>query len=672
MAFSKLLIANRGEIAVRIMRSARDLGYRTVAVHSTADADARHVRVADQAVQIGPPAPAESYLVIERILEAARSTGADAIHPGYGFLAENAAFARACADAGIIFVGPPAEAIELMGDKRAAKLAAIQAGVPCVPGYEGADQSDETLIAEAKRIGMPVMIKATAGGGGRGMRFVNDEKELADTIRTARSEATNAFGSGELILEKAVIQPRHVEIQVFADTHGNVIHLGERDCSVQRRHQKVLEESPSPAVTPEIRAAMGEAAVAAARACNYVGAGTVEFLLDAAGNFYFLEMNTRLQVEHPVTECVTGTDLVAWQLRVAAGEALPMTQEELLMDGHAIEARLYAEDPAQQFMPQTGPVAAWQPAEGGDLRFDHGMLEGSNITPHYDPMVAKVIAWAPTRGEALRKLADGLRRTVLLGPRHNKGFLIAALTHPEFAAGNATTAFIAEHMADDPSMNPPQVSPRKLALSAVLATLRRAGPDLGAAGWRSASRIDGMLRLADDERTHTLRVRALGPRDGGHAFAVTAVVTDPAAGEAAPEPVEVTVLGRADGVLQYLADGVRDRLCWRWIGDELLVHHDDGDWRLRDDTYAPPQAAGGAGSGILTAPMDGAVVAVHAEAGSRVTAGQLVMVVEAMKMEHPVKADIDGTLSTLHVQAGDQVKPRQVVAEITADHAEDA
>ncbi|MBT7667423.1 MAG: ATP-grasp domain-containing protein, partial [Rhodospirillaceae bacterium] len=398
MAFTKVLIANRGEIACRIMRTSHAMGYRTVAVYSEADGDAPHVQLADQAVCIGPAPVAESYLNVSAILAAAARTGADAVHPGYGFLAENAAFAQACADAGLTFIGPSPKAIDLMGNKRLAKLRMADADVPCVPGYSGADQDDGVLTAEGESIGFPLMVKAASGGGGRGMRLVENAADLPAAITGARSEAENAFGSGELILEKAVIEPRHVEIQVFADSRGNCVHLGERDCSIQRRHQKVVEEAPSPAVGPELRAAMGAAAVAAAQAINYQGAGTVEFLLGADGSFFFLEMNTRLQVEHPVTEMITGLDLVEWQLRVAAGEPLPLDQNGITYDGHAIEVRLYAEDPYADFLPQTGTVVAWRPSP--DVRVDTGIVEGQEISPFYDPMVAKVIAHGGDREEA--------------------------------------------------------------------------------------------------------------------------------------------------------------------------------------------------------------------------------------------------------------------------------
>ncbi|HSS82544.1 MAG TPA: biotin carboxylase N-terminal domain-containing protein, partial [Reyranella sp.] len=420
MTFSKILVANRGEIAWRVMRTARAMGYRTVAAYSDADKDAPHVCFADEAVRIGPPPVGESYLSIDRILEAAHKSGVDAIHPGYGFLSENEAFATACENAGLVFIGPPPAAIAAMGNKAAAKRRMIDAGVPCVPGYQGPDQSDANLAKEARKIGLPAMVKAAAGGGGRGMRLVERDADLLEAIRTARAEAESAFGSGELILEKAVVDARHVEIQVFADAHGNAIHLGERDCSVQRRHQKVIEEAPSPAVNADLRNRMGAAAVAAARTIGYRSAGTVEFLLGADGAFYFLEMNTRLQVEHPVTEAITGQDLVAWQLKVAAGEKLPLTQEQVRFSGHAIEVRLYAEDAYAGFLPQTGRIDVWRPATGPGIRVDHGMKDGLAISPFYDPMIAKVIAHGANREEARTRLVQALRDTVVLGPITNR------------------------------------------------------------------------------------------------------------------------------------------------------------------------------------------------------------------------------------------------------------
>ena len=451
--FSKILIANRGEIAVRVIRSAQSLGYRTVAVFSEADQNAPHVSAADEAICIGAAAVGESYLVADKLIAAAQKTGADAIHPGYGFLSENSAFAKACVDANITFIGPRPDAIDLMGSKRQSKIAMIAAGVPCIPGYEGADQSDVVLKNAAIEIGMPVMLKASAGGGGRGMRLVTDANDLDELIKSARSEALNAFGSGELIIEKAVMQPRHIEIQVFADTFGNTVYLGERDCSVQRRHQKVVEEAPSPFVNPEMRQAMGEAAVNAAKSCNYVGAGTVEFLADSEGNFYFLEMNTRLQVEHPVTELITGLDLVAMQLRVAAGDKLSISQEDVTLTGHAMEVRLYAEDPGANFIPQTGLLNLWQPASGDCVRIDSGIKQGQVVSSHYDPMLAKIIAYGENREEARRRLVRAVEDSHLLGIKDNRAFLAAILGNKTFIDGEATTAFIGEDFNDDGVVN---------------------------------------------------------------------------------------------------------------------------------------------------------------------------------------------------------------------------
>ena len=442
--FNSILIANRGEIACRVIRTAKQLGYRTIAVYSEADAGAPHMQLADAAVCIGPGPVGESYLLADNILAAAASSGAEAIHPGYGFLSENAAFAEAVESAGLVFIGPTREAIDVMGNKAESKRRMIDAGVPCVPGYEGLDQSDKTLLAEGNKIDLPLMVKAAAGGGGRGMRLVHDYKELANAIKLARAEAESAFGSGELILEKAIIQPRHVEIQVFADTQGNTIHLGERDCSVQRRHQKVVEEAPCPIMTPELREQMGQSAIDAAKSVNYRGAGTVEFLLDSSGAFYFLEMNTRLQVEHPVTELITGLDLVELQINVAQGQPLGLTQEDIKLQGAAIEVRLYTEDPSQDFLPASGPVDLWQPASGVGVRIDGGISTGQAISPFYDPMVAKVIGYGADRETARLRLIDALKETVLFGTANNKDFLIQCLEKQRFIDGAATTAFIAE------------------------------------------------------------------------------------------------------------------------------------------------------------------------------------------------------------------------------------
>jgi len=440
--FSKILIANRAEIACRIMRTAKEMGIVTVAVYSDADESAPHRLMADEAVHIGPSPATESYLDIGKIISAAKSTGAEAIHPGYGFLSENAAFAGACKAAGLTFIGPSETVIAKMGNKAEAKKIMATAGVPCIPGYEGEDQSDEAFLRKAEAIGFPQMVKAAAGGGGRGMRLVAKPEKLQKALASARSEAERAFGSGELILEKAILEPRHIEIQVFADNHGNVVHMGERDCSIQRRHQKVIEEAPSPAVSPELRAEMGATAVAATKQIRYSGAGTFEFLLDVDGNYYFLEMNTRLQVEHPVTECITGLDLVEWQLRVAAGEPLPLMQDEIIFKGHAIEARLYAEDPYKGFLPKPGILTKWRASEGPGTRTDHGLADGYEVTPYYDAMIAKVVGYGATREIASQNLQAALDQTATKGLTTNRQFLISCLSHAAFSDGEVTTAFI--------------------------------------------------------------------------------------------------------------------------------------------------------------------------------------------------------------------------------------
>ncbi len=647
MSFTKVLVANRGEIAWRVMRTAKALGYRTVAVYSDADADAPHVAFADEAVRIGPPPVGKSYLSIDRILEAAHICGADAIHPGYGFLSENEAFATACEKAGIIFIGPPAAAIAAMGNKAAAKRRMIDAGVPCVPGYQGPDQSDSGLEAESRRIGLPVMVKAAAGGGGRGMRLVERDGDLLDAIRTARSEAASAFGSGELILEKAIVDARHVEIQVFADAHGNVIHLGERDCSVQRRHQKVIEEAPSPAVSPDLRAHMGAAAVAAAKAIAYRGAGTVEFLLAGDGAFYFLEMNTRLQVEHPVTEAITGQDLVAWQLAVAAGRPLPLTQEQVRFHGHAIEVRLYAEDAYAEFLPQTGRVDVWQPACGPGVRIDHGMKEGLSISPYYDPMIGKVIAHGATREEARARLLTALRDTVVLGPTTNRHFLVRLLEHPDFARGAATTAFIGQHFAGD-ALASPAPSPAHWALAAALLWRRTAeGYPSALRGWRNSNPAASPVMLAAGESRRRLAVLPLD--------ADRVSVTDGATS------VEIAFAAVAAPLVRYRENGVLRRAFFSCDGDDTIVDLDTLTVRFTDRTYAPPAASVAGSDGKLRAPMDGRIVSIKVAAGDRVSRGQTVIVLEAMKIQHQLKAALDARIESISVQEGQQVSNRTVL-----------
>jgi geranyl-CoA carboxylase alpha subunit len=623
--FTKILIANRGEIACRIQRTAQALGYRTVAVYSDADAEALHVQMADEAVHIGPAAVQQSYLNIPAILEAAEKTGADAIHPGYGFLSENPGFARACQDAGLTFIGPSAEAIELMGSKRRSKLAMLEAGVPCIAGYQGSAQDDTCLQREAERIGYPLMIKASAGGGGRGMRLVHQPEALLDNLHSARSEARHAFGSDELILEQALIEPRHVEIQLFGDRHGNLIYLGERDCSIQRRHQKVIEEAPCPVMTPELRQAMGEAALKAGRAVNYLGAGTVEFLLDRNGRFYFLEMNTRLQVEHPVTELITGLDLVAWQLQVAAGQPLPLEQAQVSLSGHAMEVRLYAEDPAQGFLPQTGEVLRWESAVG--VRVDHGLCEGETISPFYDPMLGKLIAHGATREEARRKLLRAVEDTLLLGVTTNQRLLAELLKHPGFIDGDFSTGFIAEHFSEIPRQ---AATSDQLALAAALFYQHSADQHPhGLAGWRNNASVPCTFRLEVDGEIHTLTAPPLPlSTDGRHATLVL--------------------------------NGIRRRIAYHLEGTRLWLPGLTVTNRTQQ-VVAPPADAG---SGKVKAPMDGAIVDVRVSAGEHVTKGQLLLVLEAMKMEHPLKADRDGVVKAVQVMAGDQVRNRQVLLEI--------
>ncbi|WP_019456608.1 acetyl/propionyl/methylcrotonyl-CoA carboxylase subunit alpha [Acinetobacter sp. GG2] len=644
MKFSKVLVANRGEIAVRVMQTAKAMGYQTVAVYSDADRNARHVQEADEAVYIGPSKVSESYLAITKIIEACKKTGADAVHPGYGFLSENTNFAQACIDNQITFIGPTASAIELMGSKRLSKIAMIETGVPCVPGYEGDRQDLEYLAAQAEQIGFPIMVKASAGGGGRGMRLVKEASELVEALQTARSEAENAFGSGELILEKAVIAPRHVEIQVFGDTHGNYVYLFERDCSIQRRHQKVVEEAPCPVMTPELRQQMGEAAVAAAKACAYVGAGTVEFLLDASGAFYFLEMNTRLQVEHPVTELITGLDLVEWQLRVANGEQLPLQQHELMLNGHAIEVRLYAEDPRQDFLPQTGKVLRWQPATLPNVRIDHGMLATDEISPFYDPMVAKVIAYGKTREDAIRLLARAVDDCVLLGVNSNKQFLVNLLRHPVVVAGDTNTAFIQQHFLNDSSLHKQVLSLETLAIAAALFSQSN-----GTAVWQTGLGVPLPLKLKYDDQQIQLLLSSVN-----NTF--TAQFCD--------QTVCIEVLERTPDYLVYLINGVRRRVQCVLDGDQLYLDRENGNVAIRNVTYAAPETVDAAGDGKIRAPMDGAVVNILVNKGDQVVKGQTLLVLEAMKIQQQIKADVDGIIEEVLGQQGQQVKKRQMLFSI--------
>ncbi len=685
MSFQKVLVANRGEIAVRVIRSAQSLGYRTVAVFSEADANAPHVAIADEAICIGGAPVGESYLVADKIIAAAKKTGADAIHPGYGFLSENSAFAKDCVDAGITFIGPRPDAIDLMGSKRQSKIAMIAAGVPCIQGYEGADQNEEVLKRAAIEIGMPVMLKASAGGGGRGMRLVTDAKDLDELIKSARSEALNAFGNSELIIEKAVLQPRHIEIQVFADSYGNTVYLGERDCSVQRRHQKVVEEAPSPFVSPEMRQAMGEAAVNAAKACNYVGAGTVEFLADSEGNFYFLEMNTRLQVEHPVTELITGLDLVAMQLRVAAGDKLSITQEDVALTGHAMEVRLYAEDPGTNFIPQTGLINLWQPASGDGIRIDSGITSGQTVSSFYDPMLAKIIAYGENREEARRRLVRAVEDSHLLGIKDNRAFLAAILGNKTFIDGEATTAFIGEDFNDDASLKPLKTQTKEVALAAALFAVAKDSNQNGnknsGTGWQNNNVGSRVLKLSCEDEVFELELSAVNNR-------IEISYTETSEGKA-PEDnatenkkqASLEIIGQSANTLTYLFDDVVRSVVYSHTNsslngqDEALgcaqVHLAAayGNLTFTDISLQSAKKSTG-GSDQVLASMDGGMVDVMVKIGDVVEVGQTLAVLEAMKMEHPLKAGVAGTITEVLVQAGDQVKGRQKLIQITAAAAE--
>ncbi len=644
--FDTVLIANRGEIAVRIIRTARALGYRTVAVYSEADAGMPHVLAADRAVCIGPPPATDSYLNSGRLIAAARQAGAEAVHPGYGFLSENADFAEACAAAGLVFVGPPPAAIRAMADKARAKAIMQEAGVPCVPGYDGADQSEAKLAAEARRIGYPVMIKAVAGGGGKGMRLVTDAADFGSAVASARSEATQAFGRGDVLLEKAIIAPRHVEVQVFGDQHGNVVHLGDRDCSIQRRHQKVIEEAPAPGLDSTLRDRMGRAAVEAARAVDYVGAGTVEFLVDAEGQFYFLEMNTRLQVEHPVTEMVTGLDLVAWQLRIAAGEVLPLKQAEVELSGHSIEVRLYAEDPETDFLPQSGDLLAWVPPDGVGIRTDHALRAGMAVSTFYDPMIAKVIAHGRNRAEATLRLRRALEHTVVLGLRTNRRFLLACLAHPAFTETQPTTRFIADHM---PPAEPAPPAPAAIAVAATMMFSREAaGISAGLRFWRS--RPWGEENLFLDCGTWCGKVAIISSGDDAYRLIVDG------------RAMQVRLLGPS----HVSIDGVEQGFSAVWAGSELHLCLQDADL-VAVERPGGPQTAASSTSATVRAPMPGMIIAVHVAPDAHVAKGDILLVLSAMKMELRIASPASGRVTALHATVGAQVPIRHALAVIEPD-----
>ena len=653
--FEKILIANRGEIACRVIKTARRLGVATVAVYSEADANARHVRLADEAVLIGPPPARESYLRGDKILDAARATGAQAVHPGYGFLSENEDFAEACAAAGIVFIGPPPAAIRAMGSKSAAKALMGKAGVPLTPGYHGDNQDPLFLEAQARDIGFPVLIKASAGGGGKGMRRVDKTEDFAAALASCKREAKNAFGDDQVLVEKYVLKPRHIEIQIFGDTHGHCVHLFERDCSVQRRHQKVLEEAPAPGMTRERRAAMGQAAVDAAKAVCYVGAGTVEFIANPDGSFYFMEMNTRLQVEHPVTEMITGLDLVEWQLRVAAGEPLPLRQDQLAIDGHAIEARIYAEDPDKGFLPSTGKLLHLSPPPENDhVRVDTGVEQGDSITPYYDPMIAKLIVWDRTRGAALARMRQALATYRVSGVANNVEFLSRLIGVPSFADADLDTALIEREQANlfpDKGAVPDEVwqlaALGELQREAAIAVQAAAGaPDRDSPwrlldGWRLNGQATRTITLRHGESLQAVAVRAA---PGGHQL-----------GLGGRAPLFVRGSAGPNGQLHAQLGERRVNATVVVAGERRHVFFEGRAWPL---ALVSPLHSGGGGDDVeggLKAPMPGKVIALLAAVGARVDKGAPLLVMEAMKMEHTISAPKAGLVKAYRCAPGDQV-----------------
>ncbi len=681
--FTKILVANRGEIARRVLRTLREMGIASAAVYSDADAGAPHVGEADEAVRIGPAPSLESYLDIDRILQAACAVGADAVHPGYGFLAENASFAERCEQAGLVFIGPPADAIRKMGSKIEAKAIMTKAGVPIIPGFPAEGLSDGEIASEIGKIGLPVLLKASAGGGGKGMRIVREMAALDEALAGARREAEAAFGDATLLVERYFDSPRHIEVQIFGDAQGRVIHCFERECSIQRRYQKVIEEAPSPAVDEALRKRIGATAVTAGKTIGYVGAGTVEFLLDVSGEFYFLEMNTRLQVEHPVTEAVTGLDLVQMQIRVAQGDPLPLTQDQLSLSGHAIEARLYAEDPAQDFLPATGRVALWETDPLPGLRYDSGVEEGTEVSVHYDPMLAKVIAHGATRDEATARLTYALRRLGVAGVTTNRGLLLSVLTHPAFAAGDLDTHFIERHLPPEARRAPRD--PETLRLHAAAVALygheqrRAAGSPLPPSilsGWRNNRWRPQDVRFEADGET--MEVLYIAGADGSFEVWVNRVAPEgdgqermgPGKGKrdgaGGPSRALVSDFGEAGLVLEL--DGVRRR--FRVVEDatRLFVHGAGGTSELhpipRFRQAGTEELAGG-----CVAPMTGVIRKVNVSAGDAVEEGMVLLVLEAMKMEHQLVAHAAGVVSEVRVEVGQMVDPDEVLVVLEARDA---
>ncbi len=679
-----VLVANRGEIACRIIRTCREMGIRSVAVYSDADASARHVRSADEALRIGASAASASYLNVSALVDAARRTGADAVHPGYGFLAERAEFAAACKAAGLTFIGPAPEVIARMGSKRAARRLMAAAGVPVVPGYDGEEQSDARFVAAAREIGFPVLVKASAGGGGRGMRVVERPADLPEALAAARREAQSAFGDATLLLEKLIPAPRHIEFQLFGDTHGNLVHLGERECSIQRRHQKVIEETPSPALNAALRARMAEAALTVGRTLGYTNAGTVEFVLDGDGNFYFLEVNTRLQVEHPITELVTGLDLVRWQILVAEGKPLPLAQDEITSCGHAVEARVYAEDPAAGYLPATGRIALWRAPVEASVRVDAGVETGDEISIYYDPLIAKISAHAGDRAEALRRLEYTLGKTVLFGVQNNLDFLRRVLLHPAHVAGRIDTGFLERHADELLASSPPPGMPGSLspvAMAALVAALLRQPERPSQANWRNNRNrpiverfapVQSALDLSSGTRYsagNTVEVRLLpGASADARQFAATLVASG------IETAVSVGIVDRTAPDLALELDDHRIRAVGmevapgRW--EVRIWSQDVGTVALQWIAPLPEPGAQSRSADSLAAPMPGQVIAVYVSAGQRVRAGEPLLVLEAMKMEHTIRAPHDGVVAAIHARAGEQVAAAALLVDVRAAPAD--
>lgn len=663
-SINTLLIANRGEIAVRIIKTARRLGIMTVAVFSEPDANALHVKLADRAVALGGCTPLESYASVEKLIDAGKKSRADAVHPGYGFLSENADFARACQERGIVFIGPSADAIDSMGHKSRAKELVAKAGVPLLAGYSGAEQSLEFLLERGKEIGFPLMIKAASGGGGRGMRIANDAHNLRDLLISARAEAERAFGAGDLLLERALLGARHVEVQIFGDAHGNVVHMAERDCSIQRRHQKVIEESPCPQVSEALRMEMGDCAVRAAKAIDYEGAGTVEFLLDRDNKFYFLEMNTRLQVEHPVTECVTGLDLVEWQIRVAGGEKLPLSQDQIRLQGHAIEARLYAENPDDAFQPQIGEIVAFSPSSDELVRTDHGLNSRDAVSPYYDAMLAKVIAFGSDREIARRRLMQGLRDSTVFGIDTNRQFLLDCLQQESFVNGDFDTGFIETFWK--PKEKCGDLDANLLAIAAAILTWQNHDGSDELAGWSSTSVCNSLMKLevkgADvfnidlkflPERTIEFRVRD-----------ETRVISN---------VVFSSVSSGAIRTVQCFIDGGAFKASFVMNADELHISALDRTLVIEDVLFKPRAETGATASdGALVSPCNGLLASVEISVGDPVEQGAPLFTVEAMKLLQTIRAPFTGTVSAVLAEAGQQIKSKQLIVQIaSADQAAD-